>query len=91
MVASLPPRASEPGIVSADYRQFRLSAQFYLLAIIFAIVDVQAVFRPAWAVAFAPPTEFFCGSLTLRGFGFMIFDRRFKTLAGLVSNLDSRD
>ncbi|MGC1951368.1 MAG: NADH-quinone oxidoreductase subunit A [Gammaproteobacteria bacterium] len=68
-----------------------MSAQFYLLAIIFAIVDVQAGFLPAWALAFAPPTEFFCGSLTLRGFGFMIFDRPLKTLAGLVSNLNLRD
>jgi NADH-quinone oxidoreductase subunit A len=41
----------ESGIVSVGYGRFRLSAQFYLVAITFVIFDVEAVFLFAWAVA----------------------------------------
>lgn len=41
----------ESGVVSVGYGRFRLSAQFYLVAITFVIFDVEAVFLFAWAVA----------------------------------------
>lgn len=41
----------ESGIVPIGYGRFRLSAQFYLVAITFVIFDVEAIFLFAWAVS----------------------------------------
>jgi NADH-quinone oxidoreductase subunit A len=41
----------ESGIVSVGYGWFRLSAQFYLVAITFVIFDVETVFLFALVVA----------------------------------------
>ena len=41
----------ESGIVSEGSAHVRLSAKFYLIAMFFVIVDVEAVFLFAWAVA----------------------------------------
>src|SRR5690606_14074050 len=42
----------ESGIVSVGYARFRLSAKFYIMAILFVIFDKETVFLFAWAVAF---------------------------------------
>ncbi|MHB8877930.1 MAG: NADH-quinone oxidoreductase subunit A [Myxococcaceae bacterium] len=41
----------EGGIVSAGTAQVRFGAQFYVLAMLFVVFDVEAVFIVAWAVA----------------------------------------
>jgi NADH-quinone oxidoreductase subunit A len=40
----------ESGIVTIGYGRFRLSAQFYLIAMFFVIFDLEAVFIYTWAV-----------------------------------------
>ncbi|MGE0130571.1 MAG: NADH-quinone oxidoreductase subunit A [Blastocatellales bacterium] len=42
----------ESGIVSTGSARLRFSAQFYLMAMLFVIFDLEAVFIFAWAVAF---------------------------------------
>lgn len=42
----------ESGIVSSGSAQLRFSARFYLVAILFVIFDLEAVFIIAWAIAF---------------------------------------
>ncbi len=42
----------ESGIVSTGSARLRFSAKFYLIAILFLIFDLEAVFIFAWAVAF---------------------------------------
>src|ERR671931_2091853 len=42
----------ESGIVPVGYARFRLSADFYLVAMFFVIFDLEAVFIFAWAIAF---------------------------------------
>ena len=42
----------ESGIVSTGSAQLRFPAQFYLVAMLFVIFDLEAVFIFAWAVAF---------------------------------------
>ncbi|HKK14582.1 MAG TPA: NADH-quinone oxidoreductase subunit A [Gammaproteobacteria bacterium] len=41
----------ESGIVTVGYARFRVTAQFYLMAVFFVIFDLEAVFLFAWAVA----------------------------------------
>jgi NADH-quinone oxidoreductase subunit A len=41
----------ESGIVSTGSARIRFSVQFYLVAILFLVFDVEAVFLFAWAVA----------------------------------------
>ena len=41
----------ESGVVTIGEGRFRLSAQFYLIAMFFVIFDLEAVFIYAWAVA----------------------------------------
>lgn len=62
----------ESGIVPIGYGRFRLSAQFYLVAITFVIFDVEAIFLFAWAVSLRETgwsgyagTMIFVGVLTL--------------------------
>lgn len=48
------PATAEPfesGIVPVGYARFRLSAKFYITAILFVIFDMETVFLFAWAVA----------------------------------------
>jgi NADH-quinone oxidoreductase subunit A len=42
----------ESGIVPTGSAQIRLSAKFYLVAMLFVIFDLEAVFLIAWAIAF---------------------------------------
>ncbi|WP_041354867.1 NADH-quinone oxidoreductase subunit A [Nitrosococcus halophilus] len=42
----------ESGIVPVDFARLRFSAKFYLVAVLFVIFDMEAVFIFAWAVAF---------------------------------------
>lgn len=42
----------ESGIVSSGSAQLRLSAKFYLVAILFVIFDLEVAFLIAWAIAF---------------------------------------
>ncbi|HKJ09213.1 MAG TPA: NADH-quinone oxidoreductase subunit A [Gammaproteobacteria bacterium] len=42
----------ESGIVTVGYGRFRLTAQFYLMAVFFVIFDLETAFLFAWAVAF---------------------------------------
>ncbi len=42
----------ESGVVSTGSAQLRLSARFYLVAILFVIFDLEVVFLIAWAIAF---------------------------------------
>jgi NADH-quinone oxidoreductase subunit A len=42
----------ESGVVSTGSARVRLSVQFYLVAMLFVIFDLEAVFIFAWAVAF---------------------------------------
>lgn len=42
----------ESGIVPVGYARFRLSAKFYLIALLFVIFDLEAIFIFAWAVAY---------------------------------------
>ena len=42
----------ESGIVSTGTAQLRFSAQFYLVAMLFVIFDLEAVFIFAWAISF---------------------------------------
>ena len=42
----------ESGIVSTGSAQLRFSVKFYLIAMLFVIFDLEAVFIFAWAVAF---------------------------------------
>ena len=42
----------ESGIVSSGSAQVRLSVKFYLVAMLFVIFDLEAVFLIAWAIAF---------------------------------------
>lgn len=42
----------ESGIVSIGFARFRLSAKFYLVAMLFVIFDMEAIFLFAWAVSF---------------------------------------
>ncbi|MEJ2644492.1 MAG: NADH-quinone oxidoreductase subunit A [Gammaproteobacteria bacterium] len=42
----------ESGIVTVGYGRFRLTAQFYLMAVFFVIFDLEAAFLFAWAIAF---------------------------------------
>jgi NADH-quinone oxidoreductase subunit A len=42
----------ECGILSAGHARLRFSSQFYLIAMLFVIFDVETVFIYAWAVAF---------------------------------------
>ena len=42
----------ESGIVSTGSARLRFSAQFYLIAMLFVIFDVESVFIFAWAIAF---------------------------------------
>jgi NADH-quinone oxidoreductase subunit A len=42
----------ESGIVSTGSARLRFSAQFYLIAMLFVIFDLEAVFIFAWAIAF---------------------------------------
>ena len=41
----------ESGVVTIGEGHFRISAQFYLIAMFFVIFDLEAVFIYAWAVA----------------------------------------
>lgn len=41
----------ESGVVPVGYARFRLSAKFYLVAMLFVIFDLEAVFIFAWAIA----------------------------------------
>jgi NADH-quinone oxidoreductase subunit A len=42
----------ESGIVSTGSARVRLSVEFYLVAMFFVIIDLEAVFLIAWAIAF---------------------------------------
>jgi len=42
----------ESGIVPVGFGRFRLSAQFYVVAMLFVIFDLETVFIVAWAVSF---------------------------------------
>lgn len=42
----------EGGIVSAGSARLRFSSQFYLIAMLFVIFDVETIFIVSWAVAF---------------------------------------
>lgn len=42
----------ESGIVPIGFGRFRLTAQFYVVAMLFVIFDMEAVFIIAWAIAF---------------------------------------
>ncbi len=42
----------EGGIVSTDTARLRFSNQFYLVAMLFVIFDVETVFIVSWAIAF---------------------------------------
>lgn len=42
----------EGGILSAGSARMRFSSQFYLVAMLFVIFDVETVFILAWAIAF---------------------------------------
>jgi NADH-quinone oxidoreductase subunit A len=42
----------ESGIVSTGSARLRFSAQFYLIAMLFVIFDLEAAFIFAWAIAF---------------------------------------
>ena len=42
----------EGGILSTGHARLRFSSQFYLIAMLFVIFDVETVFIYAWAVAF---------------------------------------
>ncbi|MCZ6828257.1 MAG: NADH-quinone oxidoreductase subunit A [Gammaproteobacteria bacterium] len=42
----------ESGVVAVGTSQIRLSVEFYLIAIIFVIFDLETVFIFAWAIAF---------------------------------------
>jgi NADH-quinone oxidoreductase subunit A len=42
----------ESGIVSTGTAQVRFSVKFYLVAMLFVIFDLEAVFLVAWAIAF---------------------------------------
>ncbi|MEJ8803801.1 NADH-quinone oxidoreductase subunit A [Pontibacter sp. H249] len=42
----------EGGIMSAGSARLRFSSQFYLVAMLFVIFDVETVFILAWAIAF---------------------------------------
>ena len=42
----------EGGILSAGSARIRFSAQFYLVAMLFVIFDVETIFIFAWAIAF---------------------------------------
>jgi NADH-quinone oxidoreductase subunit A len=42
----------ESGVVSTGSAQIRFSAKFYLVAMLFVIFDLEAVFLVAWAIAF---------------------------------------
>jgi NADH-quinone oxidoreductase subunit A len=42
----------ESGIVSTGSARLRFSAQFYLIAMLFVIFDLETVFIFAWAIAF---------------------------------------
>jgi len=42
----------EGGIVSAGTARIRFSSQFYLVAMLFVIFDVEVVFILSWAIAF---------------------------------------
>ena len=41
----------ESGIISTDSAHVRFSAKFYLVAMLFVIFDLEAVFLFAWAIA----------------------------------------
>ena len=41
----------ESGIISVGSSQFRISVQFYLVAILFIIFDLEVVFLFAWSVS----------------------------------------
>src|SRR5262245_59580896 len=43
----------ESGIVSTGSARLRFSAKFYLIAMLFVIFDLEAVFIFAWAIAFS--------------------------------------
>jgi len=42
----------ESGIISTGSARLRLSAKFYLVAMLFVIFDLEVVFIVAWAIAF---------------------------------------
>lgn len=42
----------ESGVIPVGYARFRLSARFYLIALLFVIFDLETIFIFAWAVAF---------------------------------------
>jgi NADH-quinone oxidoreductase subunit A len=42
----------ESGIISTGSAHIRFSAQFYLIAMLFVIFDLEAIFIFAWAIAF---------------------------------------
>jgi NADH-quinone oxidoreductase subunit A len=42
----------EGGIVSAGSARLRFSSQFYLIAMLFVIFDVETIFIVSWAIAF---------------------------------------
>ncbi len=42
----------ESGIVPLGFGRFRLSAQFYVVAMLFVLFDMEVVFVIAWAIAF---------------------------------------
>lgn len=42
----------ESGIVSTGSAQLRLSARFYLVAMLFVLFDLEVAFLIAWAIAF---------------------------------------
>ena len=42
----------EGGILSAGSARLRFSSQFYLIAMLFVIFDVETIFIVAWAIAF---------------------------------------
>lgn len=42
----------ESGILPVGFARFRVSAQFYVVAMLFVIFDLETVFVVAWAVSF---------------------------------------
>ncbi|MEX1081095.1 MAG: NADH-quinone oxidoreductase subunit A [Halofilum sp. (in: g-proteobacteria)] len=42
----------ESGIVPLGFGRFRISAQFYVVAMLFVLFDMEVVFIIAWAIAF---------------------------------------
>ena len=42
----------ESGILPVGFGRFRISAQFYVVAMLFVIFDLETVFVVAWAVSF---------------------------------------